>query len=68
MTRGGIKLDAMRTSTARTYALRSWLFFATLRCGSPVDLILILVLPIAFRKLLNDLIDLGSRKSDGRSG
>ena len=29
---------------------------------------LILVLPIAFRKLLNDLIDLGSRKSDGRSG
>ncbi len=28
---------------------------------------LILVLSIAFRKLLNDLIDLGSRKSDGRS-
>ncbi len=29
---------------------------------------LIMVLPIAFRKLLNDLIDLGSRKSNAQSG
>src|SRR5260370_21553119 len=27
-----------------------------------------MVLPIAFRKLLNDLIDLGSRKSNAQSG
>src|SRR6266536_1634041 len=29
---------------------------------------LIMVLPIAFRKLLNDLVDLGSRKSNAQSG
>jgi hypothetical protein len=44
----------------------AFLRYSQVRITRRLDLIL--VLPIAFRKRLNDLIDLGSRKSDGCSG